>query len=434
MELYNTIINGAKEIDIGGSNPMTGALSGWTDDSYKQLYGHVRITQLEVSFIPRILKAWFSTYYNHNIGNIDLSSLMMSTLSLITVSSVSKGQTSQTPNIQEMISIAENLGKVESQLRKNSPLIDHDSEKEDILAGDHEEQHSIDSSDVMYLSMISDPDYQDTLINIASFQALVMLRHITKTNTSVDKYQRESLTRTLKSLCPNTLLTADIPPPSAQFVTYFKLNCMKGNDVATSLLAYVMNLYMEARQSGATPLVDYLNAGCLTHLKGNGLALLELIFQVHLCTKLKLSDLFDMTYSSQCAQSIDRAYHHFKEYAELKSNDGKIIRPAQVTWWWARLFNDKYFMDMSIRNNYQYCLRLACILTCYQQQGSPLEAAGFGTVSAKELSKHNDFATKFVAHLTPDEDKFMGGALKILNTAVPGPSGTSRPPLDIESE
>ncbi|APG78832.1 hypothetical protein 1 [Wenling crustacean virus 11] len=173
---------------------------------------------------------------------------------------------------------------------------------------------------------------------VLGFLAMICFRIIVRDPKAIRLYfanQRRILA--LISSCTGVVMRTGIPAPTAAFLDDLVVSIPKGQTIASEVLADMT--YLLIKSGPASPVVRFLEGGCMVHLSGNGLGLIDLIDRVANKYEVTIAMVLSLLLTSRSVKSVGRV-------VEFLVNAPKIL-----SWKWSRAITDRAFQDLRVQNN-----------------------------------------------------------------------------------
>ncbi|QJQ27120.1 putative N protein [IRE/CTVM19-associated rhabdovirus] len=193
---------------------------------------------------------------------------------------------------------------------------------------------------------------------ILSFIALFLTRATVKSATTMKVYWDSKLQGQIESIFGiSTEWT--LPNLPKQFFEVLETKMKKGTGLVAPFhkvcLAALYHLSMENAGEDAKSGVALLRASCLTHLNGNGLTLIGMIYDAVRLLHKSMNTLLKEALCDQTCESIRRV---------ITFNEKVVgIEKPSVLWAWCRYVDDSQYLTLGVKHN----LLLSCLMAAVRE-------------------------------------------------------------------
>lgn len=238
--------------------------------------------------------------------------------------------------------------------------------------------------------------------NYLAFSYLILSRIVAKSPESISRYIPKNLSRNF-----NAIVGAEIEqtsaPPHSKILKMASTAFIKGTASPRLYLSQILRLraLYKDDDSGIAALFD---AGCLTHLKFNGMGLINV--SAYICHKYRITvNQLIMSSAYECyEQSL---LNLIKGLTKLKEEE------KYPNWAWCRLLNDKFEMDLNSESN-KFLLELYINLISKDPENEGIWLLQPWGAKPKLHKWIEEWATKFELMHTPKRPtKLLAGAITI---------------------
>lgn len=226
--------------------------------------------------------------------------------------------------------------------------LDAEEEEGGGMTEEEEKQVSSDFIDIMTKIMNSPQAYQ--AYRVLSFLAMISFRVIVRNTSAIRRYFTDIVnTRKRVSSCTGVSLRVRVPPPSREFLEDLVVHIPKGNALSSEVLSTLTAKYI--RTAGSDDFLRFLEGGCLVHISGNGLGLVELVERVSRMYEITISDVLSLLLTSMSFKSVKRVMEFI----------GGVTQNRILSWRWSRAITDRAFREMRIQDNLTFTAFLVAL-------------------------------------------------------------------------
>ncbi|UHK03181.1 MAG: nucleoprotein [Hangzhou rhabdovirus 3] len=196
------------------------------------------------------------------------------------------------------------------------------------------------------LELIDDNTDMPVAAQICQFICLVLIRKVAKTTKSVEQYFSKRFMSTFNNVYSRTV-TLKATPPHSKFMELLSNVLQKGTKPATSLIKVILSIYWTniSKPDGDKKILSILSAGCLLHLKYNGMTVVKSILHLSAISSFEVKKILKYSaykaYESTLAQVVRVFTSYFKE------NTTSLFP-------WCRLIDDSYHSGLASDKNKEY--------------------------------------------------------------------------------
>ncbi|UHK03106.1 MAG: nucleoprotein [Sanya conocephalus maculatus rhabdovirus 1] len=192
---------------------------------------------------------------------------------------------------------------------------------------------------------------------LLGFCALVCLRGKVKDEFQIKRYFDARSPQVFLNLFTDHSFGQTLRPPSSEMLNLWCRVLKTSHSTAVQLFHEVVFEYYSYRiqpeNETARKYDHVLEAGVLTHTSNNGMGLLTLFEAFKARFDLEDSYALSCIAYTSVAPSLAKIILFLKTYC-------RVAKP-EITWRWARVLDNQYFMDLAIKMNKRLCARLAAI-------------------------------------------------------------------------
>uniref|UniRef100_A0AAN0LIQ5 Nucleoprotein n=1 Tax=North Fork virus TaxID=3139876 RepID=A0AAN0LIQ5_9VIRU len=246
---------------------------------------------------------------------------------------------------------------------------------------------------------------------ILSFIALFFTRSTVKASTTMKTYWDTKLHGQIESIF-GIKAEWSLPALPKQFFEVLEAKIKKGAGLVTYLhkacLALLYNLSTAPQTEETKAGIALLRASCLTHLNGNGLTLMGMIYDATRLLHKPMNKLLMESLCEQTSESVLRV---------LEFNEKVVgIEKASLLWAWCRYVDDSQYLSLGVKHNlFLACLMAAVRETLIEDQSSIWDMVDLqkAPVSFKEYAKQ--WATAQAANVTEITGKLSDEMQAVMN-------------------